>query len=1090
MEKRMQNAKISQILITLILLNIILVFSPNVITDSQIWENEYGRLEVSPVTSTNICKQTQYAKLNWYWDNSTIDVVFRFEKPIYDANIWIWDNISHDVIVYDYGIKNFSFSLINISNWELLEETPEYIDMGNIPNMFYVNCTARYWMGEDIGWWDASFNIGFDSYEWINDEQTNATFYYDKWGQTGSHIEQNYYYDWKDISSLFSHVYGYGTHNYYISNWNVKQDKEYNFKWQYNVPVGSSGKWILMAKLSSETISEAFTSGHYIELDPWWSSDWSNYRIITIDNAMVDSDMVNVPLLVVFDNTSFAVDSNRSIRFTAGRNSGGTDNITEYAYEIEKWDDTGNCYIWVNVTEVYDATDTVFNMYYNNSDASDGQDADGVWDSNYLGVYHLNQSSGTTCYDSTANNNDGTYVNDVPNRVDGKIGYGQDFDGTTDYITLPVGCYLDDGGFISIWGETDATNADYRFYTQASEAEWEYEYFACGFYGTTGKLASFGHTIGTEEWLMNVDWVLDTDWHYYVLSMATNDVDYFQDTTTIATDDICDMPAGGYDNIRIGIDGADNYDFDGVLDELRVSDIKRNQDWLNITYHTSSQTAGFMTFGEAINFEEPYLSGESPTNGSIDIIRKTGAYVELYVICTGNTSETMTAQWHSNSSGAWVHFGTNITTDSALNITQANINFTGYATIYYWSVNLTDGTFWDNETYHFTTKANTNPVMSDPYPANASTGVDEMTESIFITIADSETLFNWTITTDPDIGSSNMDNDTDGVKTCTLSGIDYDTRYNWTVTANDGVNNITRSYYFTVPQNEPVITSETPVNNSISVIRGVDTTISVYDYQGDTMNITWRSNSSGSWVDYGYNNSIVNGTYIQSFANSTKALTRYYWSVNISGSWTNDTYSFITEGGEHPIISDPIPRDGKERISIYTDNVSVEIADADSVFSYTIETYPDIGSISGTDVGSGVKGCTVSGLNHSTIYTWYVNATDSDIWTNESYTFTTKISTDFDLEDFKLNFLEWSVGAYKVYLGDFVWIFLFIGVIAITYGSSNHLSSTLLAILLMFAAYGIQRVFVDNSEISLLFSVIAAVCIAAIMLGLFLRKKG
>jgi len=41
----------------------------------------------------------------------------------------------------------------------------------------------------------------------------------------------------------------------------------------------------------------------------------------------------------------------------------------------------------------------------------------------------------------------------------------------------------------------------------------------------------------------------------------------------------------------------------------------------------------------------------------------------------------------------------------------------------------------------------------------------------------------------------------------------------------------------------------------------------------------------------------------------------------------------------------------------------------------------------------------------------------------------------------------------------------------------------------MFAAYGTQRVFIDNSEISLLFSIIAAVCIAAIMLGLFLRKR-
>ena len=190
-----------------------------------------------------------------------------------------------------------------------------------------------------------------------------------------------------------------------------------------------------------------------------------------------------------------------------------------------------------------------------------------------------------------------------------------------------------------------------------------------------------------------------------------------------------------------------------------------------------------------------------------------------------------------------------------------------------------------------------------------------------------------------------------------------------------------------------------------------------------------------------------------------------------------------------PVIDDPIPRSGRTRISTYTTNLSVVITDADSVFSYTIETDPDIGSTSANNVGNGVKGCTVSNLNYSTAYTWYVNATDGVTWDRASYTFTTKSSTDFDIEDFKLNLPEWAMGSYKVYVGDFVWMFLFVGVIAIAWGSSKHVSTVFIIIMLLFAAYGTQRVFVDNSEISLLFSLIAAVCIAAIMLGLFLKKR-
>lgn len=198
---------------------------------------------------------------------------------------------------------------------------------------------------------------------------------------------------------------------------------------------------------------------------------------------------------------------------------------------------------------------------------------------------------------------------------------------------------------------------------------------------------------------------------------------------------------------------------------------------------------------------------------------------------------------------------------------------------------------------------------------------------------------------------------------------------------------------------------------------------------------------------------------------------------------------FTTLADATPVIDDPIPRDGRSRRSIYTANLSVVITDTAGTFDYTITTDPDIGDISENNVDDGVKTCIVSGLNYSTTYTWYVNATDGETWTNTSYTFTTKGATDFDIEDFKLNLPEWAMGSYTVYVGDFIWMFLFVGVIAITWGSSKHISSTFIVILLVFAAYGTQRVFVDNSEISLLFSIIAAVCIAAIMLGLFLKKR-
>jgi hypothetical protein len=311
------------------------------------------------------------------------------------------------------------------------------------------------------------------------------------------------------------------------------------------------------------------------------------------------------------------------------------------------------------------------------------------------------------------------------------------------------------------------------------------------------------------------------------------------------------------------------------------------------------------------------------------------------------------------------------------------------------------------------------------------------------------------------------------------------------VTVDDGTDNITYTYSFTVLQNNPVVSTTSPANNSIDVLRNTTVSITVLDYQGDSMDIAWSSNASGSWVDFGYNSSVGNGTYSQRFVNATEYDTRYWWSVDINGSWTNETYTFTTVITTAPVITDPIPRNGKRWISIYITNLSVVISDSDSLFNYTIETNPDIGSSGNNSESDGIKGCAVSGLNYSTTYTWHVNATDGESWTNETYTFTTKGESDFDLPDFMENLPEFAVGPFKVYVNDFVWVFIFIGMVGLVWGATKNVGSTLIATLLVFAAYGGKRAFVDGmgQQVSLMFSVIAAICLAVLILGLFLKKR-
>ena len=410
---------------------------------------------------------------------------------------------------------------------------------------------------------------------------------------------------WTQIT--MQHITYNEKHYYCYVGFNVVQDTTYRFKWEYDVPANTTGKWDLFAKLNEHTIQQALDNDWYIALDPWWDSAWDYKREITINHAYIDTDLTNFTVLT---NLSAAIsvncDGGDSVRFVDDSNT------VELKHDLdETWDAGSSNVVWVKIPFISSSYDTKFYVYYGNSGASDSQSRD-TWDTNYLGVYHLNQSAGIVCYDSTSNANEGSYNGSLPTRVDGRIGYGQDFDGVNDWIFLPSGCYLGAGGTVEVWSEADATDTDYRLYTQASSWVWEYEYFAMGFYGSVDKLFSPGHTMGTDEWLIYPAWTLDTNYHYYALGMATNDIVMYEDMITVGTDTSATLPAGGSSNILIGLDGAYNYDMDGIIDEIRVSDIKRNASWLNASYHTV-YSSDFSTMG--LETEETDLNpGEHGTH--------------------------------------------------------------------------------------------------------------------------------------------------------------------------------------------------------------------------------------------------------------------------------------------------------------------------------------------------------------------------------------------------------------------------------------------------------------------------------------------
>jgi hypothetical protein len=126
----------------------------------------------------------------------------------------------------------------------------------------------------------------------------------------------------------------------------------------------------------------------------------------------------------------------------------------------------------------------------------------------------------------------------------------------------------------------------------------------------------------------------------------------------------------------------------------------------NPTLHQFSDDNDSASASTATQNNDPTQSNPGPTNGSYE----NSVTPTLNVTCSDSDSgDKLNATWWSNSSGAWVQFGSNNSSfASGTNIIQTNSNFSDYNKTYYWSVNLTDGEGgWNNETYHFTTENST-----------------------------------------------------------------------------------------------------------------------------------------------------------------------------------------------------------------------------------------------------------------------------------------------------------------------------------------------------------------------------------------------
>jgi len=197
------------------------------------------------------------------------------------------------------------------------------------------------------------------------------------------------------------------------------------------------------------------------------------------------------------------------------------------------------------------------------------------------------------------------------------------------------------------------------------------------------------------------------------------------------------------------------------------------------------------------------------------------------------------------------------------------------------------------------------------------------------------------------------------------------------------------------PNKKPIISDENPSDGSVDVPTSLsELSFRIGDGDGDRMSYSVTTNPD---IGSGNGSNVVGGVY-SILVSGLNSDTLYSWCVVVSDDEdvSEETFSFRT-AKEAPFVSDPLPVDGDDWVSVNISELSFRLQDFQGdLMDFSVETFPDIGSGSGSGVGDGVYSISVSDLEYTSDYSWFVNVTDGQFWTRRIFGFRTQPLMVFD----------------------------------------------------------------------------------------------
>lgn len=341
-----------------------------------------------------------------------------------------------------------------------------------------------------------------------------------------------------------------------------------------------------------------------IAANPAWTHSRRLFLNTTSSGASITKVLYNFPVLVRLNQSSFnfteAKADGADLRFTTPDNR-------QLPFEIERWDAVNKeAEIWVQVDTIKGNNNHQFIlMYWGNSAALSTSNSKATFETSrgFEGVWHLAGEGTSIAYDATSNGYHGTpYSMSATSSVKGAIGLARSFDGSSSYIVMKNTAssrldFPEDGVYsMSLW--VYAETIDSIFHAIAGKGhEQYYMQFKC--IKNTKATWEFVEFQDQKGWEYTQDSIPPApgakQWIYLTgVRSGTSQMLYINGEKVIET---VDLMRGSYDrnandDFMIGSYGRSitiPYSqgwsfFNGKIDEVRVSSVVPNDDWIKLCY--------------------------------------------------------------------------------------------------------------------------------------------------------------------------------------------------------------------------------------------------------------------------------------------------------------------------------------------------------------------------------------------------------------------------------------------------------------------------------------------------------------------------